>query len=73
MEYEDKCCQITDVSGHIENGKQFDLDITLPEDHRNVIYGVVKNLSNLQLDYSNESLMLSTLCLLDKTQVSFHY
>lgn len=36
-------CQIVDVDGVIEKGKQFDIDITLPEDHRNVIYGVVKN------------------------------
>ena len=27
----------------ISGGKQFDLDITLPEDNRDVIYGVVKN------------------------------
>ena len=27
MEYKDKCCQITDITGHIENGKQFDLEI----------------------------------------------
>ena len=27
----------------------------------------------LQLEYSNESLMLSTLCLVDKTQVPFHH
>ena len=32
-----------DIDGVINKGKQFDLDITLPEDHRNVIYGVVKN------------------------------
>ena len=43
MEYEDKCCQIKDVDGHIENGKQFDLEIVLPEDNRNVLFGIVKN------------------------------
>ncbi len=32
-----------DIDGVINKGKQFDLDITLPEDHRNAIYGVVKN------------------------------
>lgn len=37
------CCPKIDVEGFIEKGKQFDLDITLPEDNRNVIYGVVKN------------------------------
>lgn len=36
-------CPSIDVDGVINKGKQFDLDITLPEDHRNVIYGVVKN------------------------------
>lgn len=43
MEYEDKCCQIKDVNGHIENGKQFDLEIVLPEDNRGVLFGVVKD------------------------------
>ena len=44
MEMEEKkCCPIMDVDGVISNGKQFDLDITLPEDNRDVIYGVVRN------------------------------
>ena len=43
MEYNKKPCQILDVDGVISGGKQFDLDITLPEDNRDVIYGVVKN------------------------------
>ena len=43
MEYEDKCCQIKDVDGHIENGKQFDLEIVLPEDNRGVLFGIVKD------------------------------
>ena len=34
---------IVDVDGFIANGKQFDLDITLANDHRDVIYGVVKD------------------------------
>ncbi|MBQ9658249.1 MAG: hypothetical protein IJV31_05730 [Clostridia bacterium] len=34
---------IVDVDGVIEKGKQFDIEITLPEDNRNVIYGVIKN------------------------------
>ena len=38
-----KPCQILDIDGVISGGKQFDLDITLPEDNRDVIYGVVKN------------------------------
>ena len=36
-------CPIVDVDGVIANGKQFDLDITLPHDNRDVIYGVIKN------------------------------
>jgi len=36
-------CPVVDIDGVIANGKQFDLDITLPEDNRDVIYGVVKN------------------------------
>ena len=45
MEMNEKkiCCPILDVDGVISGGKQFDLDITLPEDNRDVIYGVVKN------------------------------
>lgn len=45
MEIEEKKgkCPIVDVDGVIANGKQFDIDVTLPEDHRDVIYGVVKN------------------------------
>ena len=34
---------VVDIDGVIANGKQYDLDITLPEDNRDVIYGVVKN------------------------------
>jgi hypothetical protein len=36
-------CPVIDVDGIIANGKQFDLDITLPEDARDVIYGTIKN------------------------------
>ena len=36
-------CPVVDVDGVIANGKQFDLDITLPHDNRDVIYGVIKN------------------------------
>ena len=44
MEYDKRpMCPIVDVDGFIEAGKQFDLDITLPEDNRNVIFGVVKD------------------------------
>ena len=37
-------CPVIDVNGLISDGKQFDLDITLPEDNRDVIYGKVKNM-----------------------------
>ena len=45
MEIDEKkgMCPKIDVDGVISAGKQFDLDITLPEDNRDVIYGVVKN------------------------------
>lgn len=45
MEFEEKkpkCCDV-EVNGFIEKGKQFDLEITLPEDNRNVIYGIIKD------------------------------
>ena len=42
-------CPVIDVNGLISNGKQFDLDITLPEDNRDVIYGKIKNMFNLFL------------------------
>ncbi len=38
-----KPCPVVEVDGVIEKGKQFDLDISLPEDHRDVIYGVIRN------------------------------
>lgn len=41
MEFEKKV--IVDVNGFIETGKQFDLDLRLPEDNRNVVYGVIKD------------------------------
>lgn len=34
---------IVDVDGVIETGKQFDLDLRLPEDDRNVVYGIIKD------------------------------
>ena len=43
MDFENKCCSIVDVDGHIATGKQYDLDIVLPEDDRSVLYGVVKD------------------------------
>lgn len=43
MEYDKHVCPVVDVDGVIASGKQFDLEIRLPEDNRNVIYGVVKD------------------------------
>ena len=36
-------CPVLDIDGVISNGKQFDIDVVLPEDNRNVIYGTIKN------------------------------
>lgn len=41
FDYEKK--HIVDIDGFIEKGKQFDLEIKLDEDRRNVIYGIVKD------------------------------
>ena len=43
MEYEKNICPVLNVDGILATGKQFDLEITLPEDNRSVIYGVVKD------------------------------
>ena len=43
MDFENKCCPIIDIDGHIAAGKQFDLDITLPKDDRNVVYGIIRD------------------------------
>lgn len=43
MEIEKDMCPVVDVDGFIEKGKQFDLEIIVPEDDRNVIFGVLKN------------------------------
>lgn len=34
---------VVEVNGFIETGKQFDLEINLPEDERNVLYGIIKD------------------------------
>ena len=47
MEFDEKRfepnCPIVDIDGYIANGKQYDLDITLAQDNRDVIYGIVRN------------------------------
>ena len=41
MELEKDVCPIVKVDGFIEKGKQFDMEIIVPEDDRSVIYGVL--------------------------------
>ena len=41
MNMDKKMFPIVDVDGVIAGGKQFDIDINLPEDNRNVIYGII--------------------------------
>ena len=43
MDYDKNICPIINVEGVIENGKQYDIEINLPEDNRNVIFGIVKD------------------------------
>lgn len=43
MEFDKNKYPIVDVDGVISSGKQFDIDITLPEDNRSVIYGIIKD------------------------------
>lgn len=43
MEFDKKECPLVEVDGVVSSGKQFDIDITLPEDNRSVIYGVIKD------------------------------
>ena len=43
MEFDKKMCPVLDVEGFIASGRQFDIDITLPRDSRDVVYGIVKD------------------------------
>ena len=43
MDFDKKPCPILEVNGFSETGKQFDLEITLPEDERDAIFGIVKD------------------------------
>ena len=44
MDFEEKKpCREIKVDGFIEKGKQFDLEINLPEDNRDVIFGVIRD------------------------------
>ena len=39
----DKKDKKIEINGVIENGKQYDLDVKLPEDNRDVVFGIIKN------------------------------
>ena len=43
MEQDKNMYPVVKVDGFVEKGKQFDLDITIPEDNRDVIYGVIRD------------------------------
>lgn len=43
MEFDKNVCPIIDIDALMECGKQFDLDITIPCDNREVIYGIVRD------------------------------
>ena len=43
MDFEKDKCPLIGVDGFISSGKQYDIDITLPEDNRSVIYGIIKD------------------------------
>ena len=43
MEFDKNVCPIVDIQGEAATGKQFDLDIIVPDDGRDVIYGVVRD------------------------------
>ena len=43
MDIEKDVFPVVKVDGFIEKGKQFDLEIVVPHDDRNVIYGVLKD------------------------------
>ena len=43
MDFDKEMCPVIKVDGFMEKGKQYDLDITIPEDNRNVIYGIIRD------------------------------
>ena len=43
MDFEKDFCPVVKVDGFIEKGKQFDIEINMPEDNRNAIFGVIKD------------------------------
>ena len=43
MDCEKETCPKVKVDGFIEKGEEIDLEINLPEDRRNVVFGVIKD------------------------------
>ena len=66
MEFDKKT--IVDIDGSIEHGKQFDLELKLPEDNRNVVYGLVKD--NYGLPVCDAVVKLVEICDDDRKPVS---
>ena len=44
FDFEKEKKQIVDIDGYVATGKQYDIEIKVDEDRRNVIYGVVKDI-----------------------------
>ena len=66
MEFDKKT--IVDIDGSIEHGKQFDLELKLPDDNRNVVYGLVKD--NYGLPVCDAVVKLVEVCDDDRKPVS---
>ena len=43
MDYEERNFHEIEVNGFVQKGKQFDVEVTMAEDNRDVIYGVIKD------------------------------
>ncbi|MCL2341986.1 MAG: hypothetical protein FWC53_02860 [Firmicutes bacterium] len=46
MDFENGECPVVKVDGFIEKGTQFELEINLSEDRRNVVFGILKDCFN---------------------------
>ena len=66
MEFDKKV--VVDIDGFLESGKQFDLDIKLPEDNRNVIYGIIRNSCGMPI--SDAVVKLTEVCKDERKPVS---
>lgn len=43
MDFEKNDVQLVKFDGFIEKGKQFDVEVSMPEDDRNVVFGIIKD------------------------------